>query len=57
MLEVLLDTGEWCPARISATRNKAAKYEVDNTPTRNPPTPDPQPQSLYWMSAPRSKAA
>ena len=57
MLEVLLDTGEWCPARISAPRNKAAKYEVDNTPTRNPPTPDPQPQSLYWMSAPRSKAA
>ena len=27
-LEVLLDTGEWCPAMISASRNKNLKYEV-----------------------------
>ena len=27
-IQVLLDTGEWCPAQISAPKNKALKYEV-----------------------------
>jgi hypothetical protein len=28
LLEVLLDTGEWCSAKISAPKNKNQKYEV-----------------------------
>ena len=27
-MQVLLDTGEWCPAKISAPKNKNLKYEV-----------------------------
>ena len=41
--QVLLDTGEWCPARISAPRNKALKYEVmfgdDESDTARLPVP------------------
>lgn len=28
LLDVLLDTGEWCSAKISAPKNKSLKYEV-----------------------------
>jgi hypothetical protein len=28
LLDVLLDTGEWCSAKISGPKNKSLKYEV-----------------------------